>query len=247
MGWDNLNWYEICDEVSALKSFLVLDNEEAVGITVATGTYSHQRKEDGTRVGFVPDKERRYSLEELSGGELIRLGILTFSALVEDRLYYTDMYGTVRYEGDNFTTMGDCISSGVYECTRVTIDFSKPLELLPEEEIIGRKTILVRDNRRIKALYIYRGYMGIGGSNTSGFSSGAPDIYPLDTLDGSLPIYVLGDKICAVVGDVAYLVRTVNGKPEMYTLSYRETSLTLRGEGVAYDTISAAMIVLSRQ
>ncbi len=246
MGWENLNWFEVCDEVSSLKRFLTLDNEEAVSITISSGTYSHHTKGDGTRVGFVPDMEKTYLLEELSGGELIELGRRTLSALVEDRLYYIDTNGVVCSTGESFTLMGECMISGVYECVKATINFSYPVAVLPEEEVLSRKSILVRDNRRVKKLYIYRGCMGIGGSNTSGFSSDEPEVYSIEELDGAPLISVEGNLICAIVGDVVHLVRKADDEPEMYTIDYRSNCHTIRGSSIAYDTISATRVILGR-
>ena len=106
---------------------------------------------------------------------------------------------------------------------------------------------MVRDNKRVRAVRIMPGYMGIGGSNTSGFSSDSERIrdYPLEYLKNNEFIWVQGVSVRALVDDVLYFCREgTDGNNKVFTLNYRERDTIFRGEGVAYDTIAATEVVL---
>ena len=106
---------------------------------------------------------------------------------------------------------------------------------------------MVRDNKRVRAVRILPGYMGIGGSNTSGFSSDSERIrdYPLEYLKNNEFIWVQGVSVRALVDDVLYFCREgTDGNSKVFTLNYRERDTIFRGEGVAYDTIAATEVVL---
>ena len=127
------------------------------------------------------------------------------------------------------------------------LTFKDTLERLPDEEVISLERFLVRDNKRVKAVRIMPGYMGIGGSNTSGFSSDSERIrdYPLEYLKNNEFIWVQGVSVRALVDDVLYFCREgADGNSKVFTLNYRERDTIFRGEGVAYDTIEATEVVL---
>ena len=230
--------YLTWDEVKSLDKFLVEDNDDAIGIEIHTGHY-----ELSAKVCYgKPETVKAYSLEELAGGEFLQMGNKTLRAVVSNRLYYTDSRNFVENTGT------DAVSFGAGdEYKRAVLTFRETLERLPDEEVISLERFLVRDNKRVKAVRIIPGYMGIGGSNTSGFSSDSERIrdYPLEYLKNNEFIWVQGVSIRALVDDVLYFCREgADGNSKVFTLNYRERDTIFRGEGVAYDTIAATEVVL---
>lgn len=230
--------YLTWDEVKSLDKFLVEDNDDAVGIEIHTGFYDLSAD---NRYG-KPETVKAYSLEELAGGDFIRVGTNTLRAVVSNRLYWTDSQNWVENSGT------DAVSFGAGdEYKRAVLTFCETLERLPDEEILGLERFMVRDNKRVRAVRIMPGYMGIGGSNTSGFSSDSERIrdYPLEYLKNNEFIWVQGVSVRALVDDVLYFCRKgADGNSKVFTLNYRERDTIFRGEGVAYDTIAATEVVL---
>jgi len=119
--------------------------------------------------------------------------------------------------------------------------------MLTNEEVLALKSFLVRDNERVTRIVVERGYMGLGGSNRSGFcaDSERTRIYDVEWLNGKETIWVSGDEICALVNDVLYLRYTnKDGERKVWTVSHEKDSATLIGEEIAYDTVSAERIEL---
>ena len=230
--------YLTWDEVKSLDKFLVEDNDDAVGIEIHTGFCDLSAD---NRHG-KPETVKAYSLEELAGGDFIRMGTKTLRAVVSNRLYWTDSQNWVENSGT------DAVSFGAGdEYKRAVLTFRETLERLPDEEILGLERFMVRDNKRVRAVRIMPGYMGIGGSNTSGFSSDRERIrdYPLEYLKNNEFIWVQGVSVRALVDDVLYFCREgADGNSKVFTLNYRERDTIFRGEGVAYDTIEATEVVL---
>jgi len=230
--------YLTWDEVKSLDKFLVEDNDDAVGIEIHTGFCDLSAD---NRYG-KPETVKAYSLEKLAGGDFIRMGTKTLRAVVSNRLYWTDSQNWVENSGT------DAVSFGAGdEYKRAVLTFRETLERLPDEEILGLERFMVRDNKRVRAVRILPGYMGIGGSNTSGFSSDSERIrdYPLEYLKNNEFIWVQGVSVRALVDDVLYFCRKgADGNSKVFTLNYRERDTIFRGEGVAYDTIAATEVVL---
>ena len=225
--------YLFWDDVKSLDKFLVEDNDDAIGIEIHTGRYDLSEE---VRYG-KPETVKSYSLEELAGGEFLQMGDKTLRAVVSNRLYYTDSRNFV----DNTGTYAVCFGAG-NEYKRAVLTFRETLERLPDEEILALERFMVRDNKRVEAVRILPGYMGIGGSNTSGFSSDRERIrdYPLEYLESSDFLWVQGYSLRALVGDVLYFC----SNDKVFTLNYRERDTIFRGNGIAYDTIEATEIVL---
>ena len=230
--------YLTWDEVKSLDKFLVEDNDDAVGIEIHTGFCDLS----ADNCYGKPETVKAYSLEELAGGDFIRMGTKTLRAVVGNRLYWTDSQNWVENSGT------DAVSFGAGdEYKRAVLTFCETLERLPDEEILGLERFMVRDNKRVRAVRIMPGYMGIGGSNTSGFSSDSERIrdYPLEYLKNNEFIWVQGVSVRALVDDVLYFCREgADGNSKVFTLNYRERDTIFRGEGVAYDTIAATEVVL---
>ena len=230
--------YLTWDEVKSLDKFLVEDNDDAVGIEIHTGFCDLSAD---NRYG-KPETVKAYSLEKLAGGDFIRMGTKTLRAVVSNRLYWTDSQNWVENSGT------DAVSFGAGdEYKRAVLTFCETLERLPDEEILGLERFMVRDNKRVRAVRIMPGYMGIGGSNTSGFSSDSERIrdYPLEYLKNNEFIWVQGVSVRALVDDVLYFCRQgADGNSKVFTLNYRERDTIFHGEGVAYDTIAATEVVL---
>ena len=230
--------YLTWDEVKGLDKFLVEDNNDAVGIEIHTGHYDLSAE---VRYG-KPETVKAYSLEELAGGEFLQMGNKALRAVVSNRLYYTDSRNFVDNTGTDTASFG-----AGDEYKRAVLTFRETLERLPDEEILGLERFMVRDNKRVRAVRIMPGYMGIGGSNTSGFSSDSERIrdYPLEYLKNNEFIWVQGVSVRALVDDVLYFCREgADGNSKVFTLNYRERDTIFRGEGVAYDTIEATEVVL---
>lgn len=228
-----LSW----DEVKSLDKFLVEDNDDAVGIEIHTG-YFDLSAED--RYG-KPETIKAYSLEDLNGGEFLQMGTKILRAVVSNRLYWTDSRNWVDNSGTDAAYIGSRRGNG-YEYERAVLTFRETLERVPDEEILALERFLVRDNKRVRAVRVLPGYMGIGGTNTSGFSSDRERIrdYPLDYLKNSDFVWVQGYSLRALVGDVLYFCHN----DKVYTLNFRERDAIFRGNGIAYDTIEATEIVL---
>lgn len=228
-----LSW----DEVKSLDKFLVEDNDDAVGIEIHTG-YFDLSAED--RYG-KPETIKAYSLEDLNGGEFLQMGTKILRAVVSNRLYWTDSRNWVDNSGTEAAYIGSRRGNG-YEYERAVLTFRETLERVPDEEILALERFLVRDNKRVRAVRVLPGYMGIGGTNTSGFSSDRERIrdYPLDYLKNSDFVWVQGYSLRALVGDVLYFCHN----DKVYTLNFRERDTIFRGNGIAYDTIEATEIVL---
>ena len=229
--------YLFWDDVKSLDKFLVEDNDDAVGIEIHTGLYDLSAED---RYG-KPETVKAYSLEELAGGEFLQMGTLTLRAVVSNRLYWTDSRNWVDNSGTDAAYIGGRREKG-YDYERAVLTFRDTLERVPDEEILALERFLVRDNKRVEAVRILPGYMGIGGSNTSGFSSDRERIrdYPLEYLENSEFVWVQGYSLRALVGDVLYYCRN----DKVYTLNFRERDTIFRGNGIAYDTIEATEIVL---
>lgn len=226
-------------EVASLERFLVEDNEEAVGISIGSGiTHSNG-------VYSEPAAVRSLSLEELAGGELIQTENLTLCALVGDRLYFRYRNGRVGViaTDDSFDYITQPDRRRLYE--NIQIVFNTPIVTLPEEQILSRKTILVKNNKRVVGVRILRGSRGIGGSNTSGFCADRGITYTPEELSEHAPIWVEGAEICALANDVLHLrYQNKDGEQRVFTLDYRKRSYTSIGEGIAYDTVSATKVIL---
>lgn len=103
----------------------------------------------------------------------------------------------------------------------------------------------MKDNKRVSGIRIERGHMGLGGSNRSGFCSTSEREYTIQQLSGSEPIWVMKSEICALVNDMLYFrCDDEDGKKRVYTLDYREQTCMMVGDSIAYDTASAARVVL---
>lgn len=228
-----LSW----DEVKSLDKFLVEDNDDAIGIEIHTGLYDLSAEDCYGK----PETVKAYSLEELAGGGFLQMGTKTLRAVVSNRLYWTDGRNWVDNSGTDAVYVG-VRREGGYEYERAVLTFRETLERVPDEEILALERFLVRDNKRVRAVRILPGYMGIGGSNTSGFSSDRERIrdYPLEYLKNSDFVWVQGYSLRALVGDVLYFCRN----DKVYTLNFRERDTIFRGDGIAYDTIEATEIVL---
>ena len=228
-----LSW----DEVKSLDKFLVEDNDDAIGIEIHTGLYDLSAEDCYGK----PETVKAYSLEELAGGEFLQMGAKTLRAVVSNRLYWTDSRNWVDNSGTYATYVGGRREKG-YDYERAVLTFRDTLERVPDEEILALERFLVRDNKRVEAVRILPGYMGIGGSNTSGFSSDRERIrdYPLEYLKNSDFVWVQGYSLRALVGDVLYFC----SNDKVFTLNYRERDTIFRGNGIAYDTIEATEIVL---
>lgn len=229
------------DEICGLEKFLVADNEEAVGIEIHIGG-------DWRRGYPEPHTIRKYSLEELSGGELIPLEDQTLCALVGDQLYYKDnQRGFVEATGAEYAYRGVSRQTGDYLYQRAMVSYCSPIVTLPPEEILSLDTILVKNNHRVVGVKLIHGFSGIGGSNNSGFGAepGKEIVYTAEELDGRKPIRVEDDMICALANDVLHFrYRSYNGEMRTFTLDYRKRTYIARGDGIAYDTVSATKVVL---
>ena len=234
--------YLTWDEVKSLDKFLVEDNDDAVGIEIHTGFCDLS----ADNCYGKPETVKAYSLEELAGGDFIQMGTKNLRAVVSNRLYWTDSQNWVENSGTDAAYIGARRGKG-YEYERAVLTFRETLERLPDEEVIFLERFLVRDNKRVEAVRIMPGYMGIGGSNTSGFSSDRERIrdYPLEYLKNNEFIWVQGVSVRALVDDVLYFCRKgADGNSKVFTLNYRERDTIFRGDGVAYDTIAATEVVL---
>ena len=216
---------------------MVEDNDDAIGIEIHTGLYDLSAEDCYGK----PETVKAYSLEELAGGEFLQMGAKTLRAVVSNRLYWTDSRNWVDNSGTDATYVGGRREKG-YDYERAVLTFRETLERVPDEEILALERFLVRDNKRVEAVRILPGYMGIGGSNTSGFSSDRERIrdYPLEYLKNSDFVWVQGYSLRALVGDVLYFC----SNDKVYTLNFRERDTIFHGDGIAYDTIEATEIVL---
>lgn len=227
------------EEVLGLDSFLVADNDEAVGIEIHIG-------KDYRRGYDEPDRIDKYSCADLSGGGFIEAGDVTLCALVGDRLYYKNKWGYIYSTAVEYAYRGVNQETCDYMYIRSMVTYSNPIVILPKEEIIPLENIRVENNKRVVGVKLIRGCRGIGGSNTSGFSAfDSARVYTREQLDGHEIIYVEGTAMCALIGDVLYFRYTDrNGEKNIFTLNYREREYTAIGDGIAYDTVAATKVVL---
>jgi hypothetical protein len=224
-----LSWDDVC----ALEKFLVADNDDAIGIEIQTGICD--RRADNPY--GQPETVQTYSLEELNGGEFIQMGSKTLRAVVSNRLYYTYSGNWVDNTGTIALSFGD---NDTYQ--RAVLTFRETLQRLPDEQILALERFLVKDNKRVRGIRVLPGYMGLGGTNTSGFSADSDRIrdYALEDLEKSGFVWVQGYSLRALVGDVLYFCHG----DKVRTLNYRVRDSRCHGEGVAYDTIEATEVVL---
>ena len=224
-----LSWDDVC----ALEKFLVADNDDAIGIEIQTGICD--RRADNPY--GQPETVQTYSLEELNGGEFIQMGSKTLRAVVSNRLYYTYHGNWVDNTGTIALSFGD---NDTYQ--RAVLTFRETLQRLPDEQILALERFLVKDNKRVRGIRVLPGYMGLGGTNTSGFSADSDRIrdYALEDLEKSGFVWVQGYSLRALVGDVLYFCHG----DKVRTLNYRVRDTRFHGEGVAYDTIEATEVVL---
>lgn len=232
------------NEVLGLEKFLVDDNVEAIGIEVHLGIRisNHELTE--------PETIKKFSIEELADGELIEIPDRTLCALVGDRIYYRDIYNNVRYIYPESSFGYNCGSTKRFLALRVKVLFDDQIVILPDEEILSLKTILVKDNKHVDGVEIEGGCMGVGGSNCSGFREyiGQGHRYSLDELNGREPIRVSKSEICALVNDVLYFrCEEENGKKRVYTMNFREKEIMMSGDSIAYDTVSATRVSFLRK
>lgn len=233
----DFKWYE----TPKLEKFLVEDNDEIIGIEIHVG-------KDWRNGYSEPDSVVTYSLEELSGGEFIEMGDVILCAVVGDTLYYKDKkYNTAGWTSLEYVYRGVSKDTGDYMYARAMLSYNCPLVILPEEEIVPLDKILVRDNKRVKSVRFLPGYCGVGGSNTSDFSSDFDRKYEYtpEELDGNSPLWIHGIEVCALVNDVLYFrYKGRDGNMHAYTLDYRKRTTLIRGDEVAYDTIAATEVYL---
>ena len=233
-----LSW----DEVKSLDKFLVEDNDDAVGIEIHTGLYDERAEDPYGK----PETVKAYTLEELSGGDFLKLGTNLLRAVVCNRLYYTDGRNWVDNTKMNVAYIG-ARREGGYDYERAVLTFQDPVVILPDEEILALDRFMARDNKRVKALRIMPGFRGLGGTNTSGFSGDWERTrdYPVEILDGGEFLWAQGVSIRALIHDVLYFVRTDrNGKARVFTQNHRGNTTVLMGEGIAYDTVAATEVIL---
>lgn len=228
------------NEILALEKFLVEDSDEVIGITLHLGMSTSNGEYT------APETIKEFTKEALAGGDLIPMDeARTLCALVGNRLYYRDVYGHAGSIAPETTFLYHCNATKRYLYGRIIVLYSESIEKLPDEEILSLKTILVKDNKRVSGITIERGHMGLGGSNRSGFSSTSEREYTIQQLSGSEPIWVMKSEICALVNDVLYFrCDDEDGKKRVYTMDYREEKRTMAGDSIAYDTVSAARVVL---
>lgn len=112
---------------------------------------------------------------------------------------------------------------------------------LSDEEIHSLNTILVRDNDRVVGIKITSGYIGIGGTNQSGFSAESEHIYRAEELSKRKPIDVNGAKICGLVNDLLYLSCKEGGT---HTLDRHNKERLYIGDCIGYDTATATKVIL---
>ena len=222
------------DDILKLEKFLVDDNDIAIGIEIHSGI-----RRCGNEYS-EPKTIRKISLEELSDGELIPMGDTVLCALIKDNLYTKELWwqkwrvwhtkGSILVQDNSQSAEGE-----IY--TRVVI--------LLKEEASAEKKILVKDNKRVIGVEIIRGVMGVGGSNHSGFRENSYKTYTLEELSTCDHIWVEGASIFALVNDELHLRYTdENGNKQEYTLNDTNREYFRWGRGIAYDTVSAAQIVL---
>lgn len=115
---------------------------------------------------------------------------------------------------------------------------------LSDCEVLKLRKFMAEDNDKVVGVKILRGYMGVGGSNSSGFQLVRVQEYPIEQLNEREPIWVVGSEICALVNDVLYFRCEADGEKRVYTLDHREETRMMVGDSIAYDTASAARVVL---
>lgn len=113
---------------------------------------------------------------------------------------------------------------------------------LEKEEILELQRILVQGNERVVGVRIAHGYMGVGGSNSSGFQETHCYEYTVEQFDGMEPFRIMGSEICALVNDMLYVRYKDGNEMKVYTIDYYGCTMT--GDSVAYDTVTAVRIRL---
>ena len=110
-----------------------------------------------------------------------------------------------------------------------------------------KEPFILKDNQRVIGVRIAPGYMGIGGSNRSGFSENSKKVreYTLEELHNSGPLWVQGTEIYALMNDTLYFRHTSDsGEKSERTMDCQEKSCIMCGDSIAYDTISATRVSL---
>ena len=110
------------------------------------------------------------------------------------------------------------------------------------EKFLELKKILVENNEKVIGVRIAHGYMGVGGSNRSGFQQSHCYEYTAQQLDGMEPFRVMNSEICALANDMLYLRHQGDDGMRVYTIDYPGCIMT--GDSVAYDTVTAVRIRL---
>ena len=225
------------DEILALEKFLVEDSDEVIGIEIYKGLSA------SSSGSSEPKEIIKYAIADLAGGDLITLDeCRTLCAVVGNQLYYRDIYGNARaLEAEtNFQYFSKADRSYYAEIIKVL--YAGSATKLPDEEILSLKAILVKDNKQIVGVRIAYGYMGVGGSNRSGFQETHCYEYTIEQLDGMEPFRVMNSQICALVNDTLYLRYKDDNEMKVYTIN--STGRTMTGDSVAYDTVAAVRISL---
>ena len=225
------------DEIFALEKFLVEDSDEVIGIEIYKGLSASSSSSS------EPKEIIKYAIADLAGGDLIALDeCRTLCAVVGNRLYYRDIYGNARALGSETNFEYFSTSDRSYYAEIIKVLYASSATKLPDEEILSLKAILVKDNKQVVGVRIARGYMGVGGSNRSGFQEAHCYEYTIEQLDGMEPFRVMNSQICALVNDTLYLRYKDDNEMKVYTIDF--TGRTMTGDSVAYDTVTAVRISL---
>ena len=225
------------DEILALEKFLVEDSDAVVGIEIHKGLSASSSRSS------EPKEIIKYAIADLVGGDLITLDeCRTLCAVVGNQLYYRDEYGNARALGSETNFQYFSTSDRSYYEELVKVLYTNSANKLPDVEILSLKTILVKDNKQVVGVRIARGYMGVGGSNRSGFQETHCYEYTIEQLAGMEPFGVMNSQVCALVNDMLYLRYKDDDGMKVYTIDY--SGRTMTGDSVAYDTVTAARISL---
>lgn len=112
------------NEVLALESILVEDNEKIVGILVEYGTTGVGGCNTS---GFSADTSNNFELENLAGKEPLQIKGVKLCAVVNDVMYFRNDNGKVfphNYD-QTFKLMGKGIAYDTYECTCISAVLAK--------------------------------------------------------------------------------------------------------------------------
>lgn len=115
------------------------------------------------------------------------------------------------------------------------------------EKNIDTKHFLVEDNQNVIGVRIASGYMGMGGSNRSGFQANSSETtdYSLEELATCGNLWVYNMEIYALKNDTLYMRHTnENGEVKEMTLNCKEPTCTFIGDSISYDTYTAKRIYL---